>query len=288
MDKLISPTPFSPGNSDENATDATNPAPIRIMVVERVKLAREGLRSLMAGNPRFQLVAETDSPAESLQLIEREKPDVTLLASELGEEKGLAVLAGLVKRHKGTRVLLMTQEANPEEEREALLLGAAGVVPRDAGFDTLLKAIGKVHNGEIWFERVKIWNALKEIQRNGDGDKPDANELKIDSLTHRENEVIALVCKGLKNREIGEKLFISETTVRHHLTSVFAKLECPNRLALIIFALDHGLATLPDTPKKNHRNYNVSIAGFVAGLALLCGLLLDLSALLDMFSIDIA
>src|SRR5690242_16274598 len=114
MDKLITPTPFPPDNSDGNTTDATTPTPIRIMVVERVKLAREGLRSLMAGNPRFQLVAETDNAAESLQLIERERPDITLLASELGEEKGLAVLAGLVKRYKGTRVLLMTQEADPE------------------------------------------------------------------------------------------------------------------------------------------------------------------------------
>lgn len=246
--------------------------PVRIMVIDGVKLVREGLRSLMLGNSRFQLVAEADNSEDSLRLIEREQPDVILLASELSEEKGLGVLAILLRRWKGARVLLMTHEADPEAERNALLLGAAGVVSREAGFDVLLKAIQKVHDGEIWFERNKLWSALREIQEEGARDKPDADAEKIATLTQRESEVIALVCKGLKNKEIGEKLFISETTVRHHLTSVFAKLECPNRLALIIFALDSGLASLSDTKKNNH-DYHTVIAG-------LCGVSVALYALL--------
>ena len=253
--------------------------PIRILVIDRVKLIKEGLRSLMLGNPRFQLVAEADNSTESLQLIEKDQPDVILLASELGEEKGLGVLTILLRKWKGARILLMTHEADPEEERDALLLGAAGVVPREAGFDVLLKAIQKVHEGEIWFERNKIWSALREIQEDGARDKPDADAQKIATLTQRENEVIAMVCKGLKNKEIGEKLFISETTVRHHLTSVFAKLECPNRLALIIFAFDSGLASLSDT-KKNH-DYHAVITGLCGVSVALYALLPDLADVAD-------
>jgi DNA-binding CsgD family transcriptional regulator len=92
---------------------------------------------------------------------------------------------------------------------------------------------------------------LRDIVRNARAKKEDPTAIKVASLTRREHEVIGLISKGLKNREIGTRLFISETTVRHHLTSVFEKLGVSNRLELIIFAFSQGLASLPENDQSH-------------------------------------
>src|SRR4030095_723657 len=94
-------------------------------------------------------------------------------------------------------------------------------------------------------------SVLRDMLQSGNGKKPDPLAVKIEGLTPREHEVIALVSQGLKNKVIGEKIFISETTVRHHLTKVFEKLGVSNRLELILFAFGQGLASLPDKSQNN-------------------------------------
>ncbi len=229
-----------------------SPEPIRIMMVDRYKLVREGLRMLMLGNPSLQFVAEAENGAESLLLAEKEQPDVILLALDLGPERGLDILPALLKSSKRSRVLVLTHVSDPEEHRKAMLLGAMGVVQKAAGVDVLFKAIEKVQAGEIWYDRSKMGSVFRDILGNGNGKKSDPLSVKIASVTAREHEVIALVSEGLKNKMIGEKLFISETTVRHHLTSVFEKLGVSNRLELILFAFAQGLASLPC--KGDHRS----------------------------------
>ena len=225
--------------------------PIRIMMVDRHKLVRQGVRMLIAGNPVFQVVAEADNGADALLFAEREQPDVILLGLDLGTEKGLDILPGLLATSRSPRVLVLTHVEDPEEHRKAMILGAVGVVQKDVGVEVLFKAIEKVHAGEIWYDRSKMGSVLRDMLQNGNGKKSDPLAVKIAGLTPREHEVIALVSQGLKNKVIGEKLFISETTVRHHLTKVFEKLGVSNRLELILFAFGQGLASLPD---KSHNN----------------------------------
>jgi len=220
------------------------------MMVDRHKLVRQGVRMLIAGNPVFQVVAEADNGADSLLLAEREQPDVILLGLDLGTEKGLDILPGLLATSK-SRVLVLTHVEDPEEHRKAMILGAMGVVQKDVGVEVLFKAIEKVHAGEIWYDRSKMGSVLRDMIQNGNGKKADPLAVQIATLTPREHEVIALVSQGLKNKVIGEKLFISETTVRHHLTKVFEKLGVSNRLELILFAFGQGLASLPDKSQNN-------------------------------------
>jgi two-component system nitrate/nitrite response regulator NarL len=241
-----------------NAPAPTSLKPIKIIMIDRDRLVREGLRMLMLGQPGLQLVAETDNGSEGRLLAEREQPDVILLALQLGAEKGLDILPSLLTSSNGARVLVLTHVEDPEEHREAMLLGAMGVVQKEAGFEVLLKAIEKVHAGEVWYDRSKMGGVLRDIQRNGQSKKLDPVAAKIGTLTRREHEVIALISEGLKNRDIGERLFISETTVRHHLTSVFEKLEVSNRLELIIFAFSRGLASLPDNEHSPNGSYKSS------------------------------
>jgi two-component system, NarL family, nitrate/nitrite response regulator NarL len=234
-----------------------SPDTIRILIVDRDKLVREGLRTLMLAIPELRLIAETDNGAESLVLAKREQPDVILLALDLGTEKGLDILPDLLNASARSRVVALSHANSPDEDHKAMLLGAMGVVQKDLGSEILFKAIKKVHAGEIWFDRSKMGSVLRDIQRNSNGKKLDPVVTRIASLTRREHEVIALISEGLKNRDIGERLFISETTVRHHLTSVFEKLEVTNRLELIIFAFSRGLARLPDTThSQSSRQYS--------------------------------
>ena len=224
---------------------SVHPPTIKIMIVDRYKLFREGLTRLILDKPGFQLVAEAENGPDACSLAEREQPDVILLALDLVTEKGLDILPFLLNSAKSSRVLLLTHVADREEHRKAMLLGAMGVVKKEESVEVLFKAIEKVHDGEVWYDRSQMGNMLRDLARNANGKKSDPTAENIASLTAREHEVIALVSKGLKNKAIGEKLFISETTVRHHLTSVFEKLGVSNRLELIIFAFSEGLAVLP-------------------------------------------
>jgi len=106
----------------------------------------------------------------------------------------------------------------------------------------LLKAINKVHQGEVWLDRSLMGSVLDEMTQAPEADPQKA---KIDSLTDREREVIALIAEGLKNKQIGQRLFISETTVTHHLSSIFSKLEVSDRLELVIYAFSRNLAKMP-------------------------------------------
>jgi DNA-binding NarL/FixJ family response regulator len=117
-----------------------------------------------------------------------------------------------------------------------------GIVLKEHAADQLLKAIEKVNKGEVWIERSMMGSMIQELSRPP---LVDPELVKIESLTEREREVIALVGEGLKNKQVGERLFISETTVTHHLSSVFSKLDVSDRLELIIYAFRHGLAKMP-------------------------------------------
>lgn len=223
--------------------------PIRIFMIDRDKLVREGVRMLMLDKPIFKMVGEADSRREALARIQQTQPDIVLLDLDLGPEDGLDVLNAILMLSLQVRVIVVTQAKDADRHRKAMVLGAMGVVLKDSGSDILFKAIEKVHAGEIWYNRSKMGGVLRDIIQAANGRTANPITARIESLTPREHEVIALVSLGLKNRDIGERLFISETTVRHHLTSVFEKLQVSNRLELIIFAFGQGLARLPDVRK---------------------------------------
>jgi two-component system nitrate/nitrite response regulator NarL len=123
-----------------------------------------------------------------------------------------------------------------------MLAGAMGVVLKEHAAEVLIKAINKVHQGEVWLDRSMMGTVLDEMTQAPEIDPEGA---RIASLSDREREVIALIAEGLKNKQIAQRLFISETTVTHHLSSIFSKLDVSDRLELIIYAFRHGLAQLP-------------------------------------------
>ena len=216
--------------------------PITIMIIDDHVVIRSGLRMLIEHDQRMQVVAQAGSRIEALERAAAERPDVIILDLVLGEDDGLSFLPELCQASPGSRVLVLTGVQNSDAHRRAIRRGAMGIVLKEHAADQLLKAIRKVNEGEVWIERSMMGSMIQEFNKP---QMVDPEVTKIDSLTDREREVIALVGEGLKNKQVGERLFISETTVTHHLSSVFSKLEVSDRLELIIYAFRHGLAKMP-------------------------------------------
>jgi two-component system nitrate/nitrite response regulator NarL len=218
---------------------------IRVELVDDHSVVRSGLRLLVESRPGWRVVAEAASAADAVAGAAREQPDVILLDLDLGRDSGLDCLPRFREVAPNARVLVLTGLRDTELHQQAVRLGAAGVVVKDKAADLLLKAIERVHAGETWLDRITTANLLAELARGVRPRPPDPEETKIASLTAREREVIGLVTEGLRNKEIAERLHISEATIRHHLTSIFSKLEVTDRLGLTIYAFRHGLSTRP-------------------------------------------
>ncbi|HXQ70438.1 MAG TPA: response regulator transcription factor [Pyrinomonadaceae bacterium] len=216
--------------------------PITIMIVDDHVVIRSGLRMLIEHDQNMRVVAMAGNQEEALERAASETPDVIILDLLLGDQDALTFLPELCQASPKSRVLILTGVQSPDSHRRAIRRGAMGIVLKEHAADQLLKAIKKVNDGEVWIERSMVGDMIQELSRPP---MVDPEMVKIESLTDREREVISLVGEGLKNKQVGERLFISETTVTHHLSSVFSKLEVSDRLELIIYAFRHGLAKMP-------------------------------------------
>ncbi|HEU5086697.1 MAG TPA: response regulator transcription factor, partial [Roseiflexaceae bacterium] len=170
--------------------------------------------------------------------------DIVVLDLDLGGESGMDLIPTLIATVPGVRILVLTGMRDGNIQRSAVQVGAVGLVEKDEVLATLVPAIRKVAQGQVWLDPALVASVLQEMVRARGASEPDADGLRISRLTERERDVIRLICQGLTNRVIAERLVISETTVRHHLTSIFSKLEVENRLERVIYAFRNGLATL--------------------------------------------
>ncbi len=189
-------------------------APIRILIVDDQRVMRQGLRLLIENNGGMRVVGEAGTRAEALALTSLEQPDVILLELDLDGSSSLDFLPDLVSSNPGGRVIVLTRVRSPEMHRQAVCLGATGLVLKEQAGDVLLRAIERVHAGEAWLDHRTTASVIAEISRPR---KIDGDAAKIATLTERERELITVVCEGLKSKQIAQKLFISEATVRSSL-----------------------------------------------------------------------
>ena len=217
---------------------------IRVLIVDDHALVRAALRMLLESQPGVVVVGEAAGLDDALNATSHEQPDIVLLDLDLGEVDGLDLLPQLHTVAPNTHVVVLTGIRDVVTHRRAIRLGAVGLVLKDKAAEVLLQAIAKVYAGEVWLDRVLVADVLGEMTRPKFRGPANPEELKITSLTVREREVIDLVGQGLKNQMIADRLCISEATVRHHLTSIFAKLGVDDRLQLAIYAYRHGLASV--------------------------------------------
>ena len=217
-------------------------ATIRVLIVDDHAVVRAGLRMLIDQDPDMKVTSDAGNRSEALAAAASDPPNIIILDIVLGDEDGLSLLPELRAVAPYARVLVLTGLRSSQSQRQAMRAGAMGIVLKEHAVEVLIKAIKKVHSGEVWLDRLTMGSVLQEMTEKTPA---DPEQEKITSLTERERQVVGLVGEGLKNKQIAAKLFISETTVTHHLSSVFSKLAVSDRLELIIYAFRHGLAKLP-------------------------------------------
>jgi two-component system, NarL family, nitrate/nitrite response regulator NarL len=215
--------------------------PIYVLIADDHLVVRAGLRMLIDSQPTMKVVGEAGTKEEVLTLASREQPDIILLDLYLGPENALEFMPELMAKAEDARIIILTGFRNREEHQRAVRLGAMGVVLKDTTPQLMLKSIERVHAGEVWLDRFLTSKLIVSLRGNSRDEKRQDDESLIGKLTDREHEVIALVGEGLKNKQIADRLYISEVTVRHHLTSIFEKLKVSDRLELLIFAYQKGL-----------------------------------------------
>jgi two-component system, NarL family, nitrate/nitrite response regulator NarL len=221
------------------------PPSVRVLIVDDHGIMRAGLRMLLESQPGFAVVGEASTCADALALATGTQPDVIVLDLDLGGENAVESIPTLLRIVPETRILVLTGVRDPEVHRQAIRHGALGLVFKEKAVETLLQAITKVRAGEVWLEPTMIARVLGDLTRPQPAPQASEEAIKIARLTEREREVITLVGEGLRNRHISERLYISEATVRHHLTAIFAKLDVSDRFELAIYAYQHGLAKPP-------------------------------------------
>ena len=215
--------------------------PIRLLLVNSHPVVRAGLRMLLDNRPGLTVVGETTAPAEAVRTAGCEQADIVLVAEDLTEDC-LDALPMLVRACHPAHVIVFADNlGEAANERAAVRAGVKGLVRKDASLDTLINAIEKVQAGELWLSRL-LTATLSDFARPTGHEHSHVAHGGLLSLTRREVEIVALICDGLTNHQIANRLFISETTVRHHLTSIFAKLDVADRLKLAVYAYRHGLA----------------------------------------------
>ena len=214
---------------------------IRILLVDDHKTMLWGLeRLIQAEGPSFTLVGTASDGIEATALCADLQPDIVLLDLDLKGSSSIDFLPALVA-NGSTRVVILSANRDQGTLAAAVKAGARGVVSKEAPTDDVLLAVRKVHGGELWLDQSLMQALLGQLVAPAPKADPEAQ--RIGTLTTREREVIGMIVqgKGALNKELAERAFISERTLRNHLTTIYQKLDVANRLELYVYATKHGL-----------------------------------------------
>ena len=210
--------------------------PIRIFIVDDHAIFRESLVAVFGLHKDFQVVGQAGSVEEAKGLLSKLDPDILLLDMKLGGgQSGLDLLRDVAELNAKTKTIVVAGgEASEDDAVQAMRLGARGYLVKQCPTDLFIKCIRKVQSGEVWLDGRMTEAVLTALSgKQGNSEAPEKSD-----LSRRELEVIQLVIQGYKNRDIAAKLFISEKTVKNHLSAIFNKLGVTDRLELTLYVFE--------------------------------------------------
>ncbi len=213
---------------------------IRVLIIDDHTIVRRGIKALLAETDEIEVIGEAENGLEGIQLSKQLEPDVILMDLLMPKMDGIEATRQVTAQQPHMRVLVLTSFVGDEKIFPAIKAGALGYLLKDSEPAELIRSIYKVYRGEPSLHPNIARKMMKEIL-DTPSEKPTP-----DPLTAREVEVLQLLAKGLSNDEIAEKLYVSEVTVRTHISHLLAKLHLANRVQATLYALREGLSSLDE------------------------------------------
>ncbi len=210
---------------------------IHIVIVDDHPLFRQGVAQTLSGAPDIEILAEGGSADEAVRLASDLLPDVLLLDIEI-PGGGLTAAQAVAMRSPVTKIIMLTVSEDEDNLLAALRTGARAYVLKGVSGRDLLTIVRGVAAGEVYITPILAASLLIEMTGTGHRGKPAASAL--DELTEREHQILGLVADGLSNKEIAAQLFLSEKTVKHHMTNILQKLQVRNRVEAAMLAQRGG------------------------------------------------
>jgi DNA-binding NarL/FixJ family response regulator len=210
---------------------------IRVLVADDQSMVRAGFRMLLTGGPDIEVVAEASNGREAVAMAERFNPAVVLMDIRMPEIDGLEATRRILAANQGARILILTTFGLDEYVYEALRAGASGFVLKDDPAEQLISAVRTVAAGNALLSPAITKRVIRQFTRIARPAPPK----ELGELTEREREILRLIATGLSNAEIGHELYISETTVKTHVTHVLQKFGLRDRVQAVVLAYQAGL-----------------------------------------------
>jgi len=223
---------------------------IRVLVADDQSMVRAGFRMLLSGEEDIEVVAEASNGIEAVEKAARFSPTVVLMDIRMPELDGLEATRRILAADPDARVLVLTTFDLDEYVYEALRAGASGFVLKDDPPEQLLEAVRTVASGEALLSPAITKRVIREFTRMARPSPPK----ELDDLSTREREVLRLIALGLSNAQIGQELFISETTVKTHVTHILSKLGLRDRVQVVVLAYQTGIIEADGRPPLDGRD----------------------------------
>jgi DNA-binding NarL/FixJ family response regulator len=214
---------------------------IRVLVVDDHAIVRQGLCLFIEVQEDMEIVGEGTNGVEAVELARRTQPDIVLLDLVMPEMDGIQATSRIIEHSPNSRVIILTSFGEEDKVLPAIRAGAQGYLLKDIAPNELVKAVRDAHRGDV---QLHPEIARKLMSAVATGEMPAESRTStgaFDELTEREREVLGLIADGLNNRQIAEKLFISQKTVKTHVSGILSKLGLADRTQAAIYALRHGL-----------------------------------------------
>ncbi|MFW6104759.1 MAG: response regulator [Candidatus Bipolaricaulota bacterium] len=213
-----------------------NEKPIKLLIVDDHRVVRSGVKALIDTEPDLEVIGEAGDGREAVTKVESQEPDLVLMDLVMPEMDGVEATGEIMKLSPTPKVLILTSFSEEERIIQAIKAGASGYLIKDASPDELVRAIKDVYNGESTLDPKVAGTVLRSVQSEP--------ETSTEELTDREVEVLELLAEGLPNDDVAEKLYISERTVRSHVSNILSKLNLANRTQAALYAVRQGIAEL--------------------------------------------
>ncbi|AXN38767.1 response regulator [Peribacillus butanolivorans] len=218
-----------------------------IIIIDDHQLFREGVKRILDFESSFDVVAEGDDGSEAMDLVETHKPDVVIMDINMPNMNGVEATKMLVSRYPETKVIILSIHDDENYVQHALKTGAQGYLLKEMDADALIDAVRVVAEGGSYLHPKVTHNLVKEYRRlaaeeGADRDSVHAVEIRrpLHLLTRRECEVLQLLADGKSNRAIGETLYISEKTVKNHVSNILQKMNVNDRTQAVVLAIKNG------------------------------------------------